>query len=380
MGARAGGSVLGSAIIGNGLPESQMQPSGENKRELFLRACRFEATERVPVWLMRQAGRYLPEYQAVRARHTFLEICKTPELAAEVSLQPYRVLGVDAIIVFSDILIVAEAMGLPLDVPDSGPVLGNPVRDLAAVRCLRDFDPERETRFVGDAIRAICRQAGPDVPVIGFAAAPWTLACYMIEGRTRGDVSRAKLMLRQEPDTVRELLERIAGATVGYLKSQIAAGAAAVQLFDTWAAELTSEEYEAFELPATRRIFEGVGTDTVPKIIFAKGSAWHLENLARTGADVVSVDWNTDLADGRRKLGRRVALQGNVDPSILLGDEAGVRRAVREAIEKTGGAGHILNLGHGILPTTPVANAKAFVEAGQTALVAARAEAGTERF
>jgi uroporphyrinogen decarboxylase len=333
-----------------------MEPNGENKRELFLRACRFEATERVPVWLMRQAGRYLPEYQAVRARHTFLEICKTPELAAEVSLQPYRVLGVDAIIVFSDILIVAEAMGLPLDVPDSGPVLQNPVRDLAAVRRLRDFDPERETRFVGDAIRAIGREAGPDVPVIGFAAAPWTLACYMIEGRTRGDVSRAKQILRDDPETVRELLARIAAATVGYLKSQIAAGAAVVQLF-----------------PATQRIFEALGADTVPKIIFAKGSARHLENLARTGADVVSVDWNTDLADARRKMGRRVALQGNVDPSILLGDEAGVRRAVREAIEKTGGAGHILNLGHGILPTTPVANAKAFVEAGQTALVGSRA-------
>jgi uroporphyrinogen decarboxylase len=270
-------------------------------------------------------------------------------------------------------LIVAEAMGLPLDVLDSGPVLQNPARDLAAVRRLRDFDPECDTRFVGDAIRAICREAGPDVPVIGFAAAPWTLACYMIEGRTRGDVSRAKQMLRDEPETVRELLARIATTTVGYLKSQIAAGAAVVQLFDTWAAELSAEEYEAFELPATQRIFEALGAESVPKIIFARGSARHLEDLAQTGADVVSVDWHTDLAEARRRLGRRVALQGNVDPSILLGDEAGVRRAVREAIEKTGGAGHILNLGHGILPTTPVANAKAFVEAGQTALAGSRA-------
>ncbi|MGD0955729.1 MAG: uroporphyrinogen decarboxylase [Candidatus Acidiferrales bacterium] len=344
----------------------------ENRRRLFLGACRFEPVERVPVWLMRQAGRYLPEYQAVRARHSFLEICKTPELAAEVSLQPYRVLGVDAIIVFSDILIVAEAMGLPLDVPDSGPELGNPVRDAATVRQLRDFDPERETRFVGDAIRAICKAAGPDVPVIGFAAAPWTLACYMIEGRTRGDVSHAKRMLREEPQTVRELLERIARATVGYLKSQIAAGAAAVQLFDTWAGELASDEYEEFEMPATTAIYDALGEGDVPRILFAKGSATHLENMARTGADVLSVDWKTDLAEARRRLGRRVALQGNVDPSILLGDEEGVRRAAREAIEKTGGVGHILNLGHGILPTTPVANARAFVEAGQTAMVAAR--------
>jgi uroporphyrinogen decarboxylase len=344
----------------------------ENRRELFLGACRFEPVERVPVWLMRQAGRYLPEYQAVRARHSFLEICKTPELAAEVSLQPYRVLGVDAIIVFSDILIVAEAMGLPLDVPDSGPVLGNPVRDAAAVRRLQDFDPERETRFVGDAIRLICREAGPDVPVIGFAAAPWALACYMIEGQTRGDISRGKQMLREEPRTVRELLERIARATVGYLRAQIAAGAAAVQLFDTWAGELSSDEYEEFELPATKMIFDALGESGVPKILFAKGSATHLENMAGTGADVLSVDWMTDLADARRRLGRRVALQGNVEPSILLGDEQGVRRAAREAIEKTGGVGHILNLGHGILPATPVANARAFVEAGQAAMVAAR--------
>jgi uroporphyrinogen decarboxylase len=349
-----------------------MTQKAENQKQLFLRACRSEPTERVPVWIMRQAGRYLPEYQAVRADHTFLEICKTPELAAEVSVQPYRVLGVDAIIVFSDILIVAEAMGMPLDVPDSGPVLSNPVRDAAAVRRLRDFDPERETRFVGDAIRAICKQAGPTVPVIGFAAAPWTLACYMIEGQTRGDISRAKQMLREEPEVVRELLERIGRATAGYLKSQIAAGAAVVQLFDTWAGELTPEEYNAFELPATQMVLQALSAETVPKILFAKGSARHLESMAKSGADVLSVDWNTDLAEARRKLGRRVPLQGNVDPSILLGPEEGIRRAVREAIEKTGGAGHILNLGHGILPTTPVESARAFVQAGKAAMVAAR--------
>src|SRR5271155_5047709 len=246
-----------------------MVQKAENTKELLLRACRFQPTERVPVWIMRQAGRYLPEYQAVRAEHTFLEICKTPELAAEVSIQPHRVLGVDAIIVFSDILIVAEAMGLPLDVPDSGPVLSNPVRDADAVRRLREFDPERETRFVGDAIRAIYKEAGPNVPVIGFAAAPWTLACYMIEGQTRGDISRAKRMLHEEPQMVRELLERIARATVGYLRAQIAAGAAAVQLFDTWAGELASDEYEEFEMPATKTIFDALGKSGVPRILFA---------------------------------------------------------------------------------------------------------------
>lgn len=346
----------------------------ETRRNLFLRACRFEPVERVPVWIMRQAGRYLPEYQAVRAHHSFLEICKTPELAAEVSLQPFRVLDVDAIIVFSDILIVAEAMGLPLDVPDSGPVLSNPVRDAAAVQRLREFDPEQETKFVGDAIRSICKQAGPNVPVIGFAAAPWTLACYMIEGRTRGNVSRAKQMLIEQPKVMRELLDRIARATVGYLKSQIAAGAAVVQLFDTWAAEMSEAEYDEFELPVTQTILETLG-DAAPRILFAKGSSRHLESLAQSGADVLSVDWNTDLSEARRILGSRVALQGNVDPNILLGSEAAVRVAARDAVEKTGGVGHILNLGHGILPTTPVANARAFVEAGHAAL-ASRAEIG----
>jgi uroporphyrinogen decarboxylase len=345
-----------------------------NKKQLFLNACRFQPVERVPVWIMRQAGRYLPEYQAVRAKHSFLEICKTPELAAEVSLQPFRVLGVDAVIVFSDILIVAEAMGMGLDVPDTGPVLSNPVRDAASVRRLRDFDPERETRFVGDAIRGICKEAGLDVPVIGFAAAPWTLACYMIEGRTRGDISRALRMLREEPDVVRELLERIARATAAYLESQIAAGATAVQLFDTWAGELSAAEYDSFELPVTQMIFEALGQEDVPKILFAKSSERHLASLAKSGANVLSVDSQTDLAEAHRALGRRVALQGNVEPSILLGDEAGIRRAVREAIEKTGGGGHILNLGHGILPATPVENARAFVEEGQKILRPARVQ------
>jgi uroporphyrinogen decarboxylase len=349
-----------------------MAQNTENQKDLFLRACRFEPTERVPVWIMRQAGRYLPEYQAVRKLHSFLEICKTPGLAAEVSIQPYRVIGVDAIIVFSDILIVAEAMGQPLDVPDSGPILSNPVRDAGAVRRLRDFDPERETRFVGDAIRAICKVVGPTVPVIGFAAAPWTLACFMIEGRTRGDITRAKAMLREEPAVVRDLLERIAGATAGYLKAQIAAGASVVQLFDTWAGELTTEEYNAFELPATQMVLQALNQETAPKILFAKGSARHLESMANSGADVLSVDWNTDLAEARRKLGRRVALQGNVDPNILLGPVEEIRRSAHEAIEKTGGVGHILNLGHGILPTTPVESARALVQAGKEAMVAAR--------
>jgi uroporphyrinogen decarboxylase len=352
------------------------------KKELFLRACRFEPVERVPVWIMRQAGRYLPEYQAVRAQHSFLEICKTPELAAEVSMQPFRVLDVDAIIVFSDILIVAEAMGQPLDVPDSGPVLSNPVRSAEAVRNLRDFDPARETKFVGDAIRAIRAEAGPDVPVVGFAAAPWTLACYMIEGRTRGDVSLAKEMLRTEPALIHALLKRIAQATAAYLQMQITAGAAVIQLFDTWAGELTQQQYEEFELPATQMVLQSItktsGIESIPKILFAKCSGHFLESLPKSGADVISVDWLTDLAHARHLFGRRVALQGNVDPHILLGNESDIQQAARDAVQKTGGLGHILNLGHGILPRTPVANAKAFVEAGQAAPIMAPAQIGSQ--
>jgi uroporphyrinogen decarboxylase len=352
-----------------------MRTDGENRKELFLKACRREPVDRVPVWIMRQAGRYLPDYQAVRAKHSFLKICKTPELAAEVSLQPFRILGVDAIIVFSDILVVAEAMGMPLDVPDSGPVLLESIRDKASVRRLREFDPERETRFVGDAVRSICKAVGPNVPVIGFAAAPWTLACYMIEGETRGDVSTAKGMLAEQPEVVRELMGRVARVTSSYLGAQIAAGASAIQLFDTWAGELSSRGFEEFELPAIRSIFDSLAEADTPRILFAKGSAPILELMAKTGADVLSVDWSTDLADARRRLGP-IALQGNVDPSILLGSVDHIRRAAVECVEKTGGTAHVLNLGHGILPNTPVENAKAFVNAGQSAPLPARAVSG----
>jgi uroporphyrinogen decarboxylase len=373
-------AFIPSAIMAQ-KPMHQTTRASLTKKELFLRACRFEPVERIPVWIMRQAGRYLPEYQAVRTQHSFLEICKTPELAAEVSMQPFRVLDVDAIIIFSDILIVAEAMGMPLDVPDSGPVLSNPVRSAEAVGNLRDFDPEHDTKFIADAIRAVRAEAGPDVPVIGFAAAPWTLACYMIEGRTRGDISLAKEMLRTEPALVRALLKRIAQATAAYLQMQIAAGAAVIQLFDTWAGELTQQQYEEFELPATQMVLQSLattsGNESVPKILFAKCSGHFLESLPKSGADVISVDWLTDLAHARRQFGRRVALQGNVDPHILLGSESDIQQAARDAVQKTGGLGHILNLGHGILPRTPVASAKAFVEAGQTAPIMAPAQIGS---
>jgi uroporphyrinogen decarboxylase len=320
---------------------------------------------------MRQAGRYLPEYQAVRKHHSFLEICKTPTLAAEVSIQPLRAIDVDAAIVFSDILIVAEAMGMHLEVPDSGPILDNPIRDQAGLDRLRNFDPESDTRFVGAAISEIAREVGPTVPVIGFAAAPWTLACYMIEGQTRGNIGTALEMARTQPRLVHDLLDKIARATAAYLQSQIAAGAAVVQLFDTWAGELNREEYDALELPAIQLLLSALNAAPTPVIYFARGASHLIESAGRTGADVISVDWRTDMASARRVLGPKLALQGNVDPATLLISPEAAAQAARQAVQATGGAGHILNLGHGILPTTPVENARAFVASGKAAPVSA---------
>ncbi len=355
-----------------------MTPSPEsvNQKELFLRACRCEPIERVPVWIMRQAGRYLPEYRAVKAKHNFMEVCTTPELAIEVSLQPYRILGVDAVIVFSDILIPAGAMGLPFELSDKGPVIESPLRTAAQIRELSSFDPETETRFLMDAIRGLVRELGPDVPVLGFAGAPWTLACYMIEGRhTKDGFPAAKTMLYSDPGLLRNLLERIARATARYLRAQIAAGASAVQLFDTWAGELTLEQYREFALPATQLLIEEIGVGDTPVILYSKASNHLLPAAAESGATVLSVDWRVGLATVRELVGPRIALQGNVDPCLLLGPEEGVRRAARAAVESSGGVGHILNLGHGILQQTPVENARAFVEAGKAAPVAARVRA-----
>jgi uroporphyrinogen decarboxylase len=349
--------------------------NAETKKNLFLKACRGEAVDRVPVWMMRQAGRYLPEYRAVREKHPFLKVCKTPELAVEVSLQPYRILGVDVVIIFSDILIPAEAMGMALELTDAGPVLPNPIRSAADLQNLRDFDPERATAFLMQAISTLCREVGAGVPVVGFAAAPWTLACYMVDGQTKSGFAATKQLMYANPGVLRDLLDKIARNTTRYLRAQIAAGASAVQLFDTWAGELNQRDYEAFALPATQRIIEGLGDEEVPVILYTKGTAHLLSSVARAGADVLSLDWRVDLGEVRSRLGSRIALQGNVDPCLLLGPPEGIREAVQDVIGKTGGLGHILNLGHGILPPTPVENARAFIQAGQSCALPARAPA-----
>jgi len=335
-----------------------------NRKELFLRACRGEALPRVPVWMMRQAGRYLPEYRELRAKHPFLEVCKTPDLAVEVSLQPFRRLAVDAIIVFSDILIPAEAMGVPLELGDAGPHFLEPVRSAEAVRKLRLFDPEADTGFLMEAIRQLVRTAGPDVPVLGFAGAPWTMACYMVEGRSKEGFATAKSFLHTEPAVFRALLHRIAQATIGYLKAQIAAGAAAVQLFDTWCGELALPDYREFALPAVQEIIAGL-RGTVPVIYYTKASHHLQAAVAESGADVLSLDWRMDLGEQRAKLGPRTALQGNLDPAVLFGSHENIVSTTRAILSQLGGKGHILNLGHGILPTTPIEAAQTFIRTGQ---------------
>ncbi|HVS90262.1 MAG TPA: uroporphyrinogen decarboxylase [Candidatus Acidoferrum sp.] len=345
-----------------------VQAAQLTRKELFLRACRGESVPRVPVWMMRQAGRYLPEYREIRAKHAFLEVCKTPELAVEVSLQPFRRLGVDVIIVFSDILIPAEAMGLKLELGDTGPNLPQPVRTKADVEKLRLFDPETETGFLPEAIRRIVREVGRDVPVLGFAAAPWTLACYMVEGRTKEGFAAVKSFLYHEPKIFRDLLLRIAQATIPYLEAQIAAGAAAVQLFDTWCGELNLRDYEEFALPATQEIISGLGGNA-PVIYYTKASSHLLSAVARSGANVLSVDWRVNLRELRDELGPRIALQGNVDPAVLFGPQEKIRSVTQEAIFALRGEGHILNLGHGILQNTPVENAKLFIETAQEAVL-----------
>jgi uroporphyrinogen decarboxylase len=334
------------------------------RKELFLRACRCEPVPRLPVWMMRQAGRYLPEYREIRAKHSFLTVCKTPDLAVQVSVQPFRRLGVDAIIIFSDILIPAEAMGLPLELEDAGPNLPKPVRTQADVKALRMFDPEVETGFLMEALRRTVQQVGPDVPVLGFAASPWTLACYMVEGKTKEGFATVKNFRYREPQVFRELLHRIAQATIPYLKSQIQAGASAVQLFDTWCGELDLNEYTEFVLPAVQEVISGLGT-TVPVIYYTKASHHLLPSIVKAGASVLSVDWRVPLSTVRKLVGPRVALQGNLDPAILFGPQEKIREATVDIVGQLGGHGHILNLGHGILQHTPVENAQLFIHIGQ---------------
>jgi uroporphyrinogen decarboxylase len=334
--------------------------------DLLLRACRREPVERPPVWMMRQAGRYLPEYRAVRARTDFLTMVHTPELAVEVTLQPVDRLGVDAAIIFSDILVIPQAMGMTLTVEEgTGPVFHDPLRSARDLDRLHPVSPPEDLRYVLDAIRLARAQLAGRVPLIGFAGAPWTLLSYMVEGSGTRTFAKAKRFLAEQPRVAHALLERLAGTVGRFLEAQVTAGAQVVQLFDSWAAALGPRDFREFALPYMAEAVRLAKQAGVPVIAFAPGAGWALEEIADvTGADVVGVDWQTDAAEARRRMApREVALQGNLDPTWLFADPGLIRDRTHAMLDAFGGVGHIANLGHGILPDVPVPHAEAFVAA-----------------
>jgi uroporphyrinogen decarboxylase len=335
---------------------------------LFLRACRREAVERTPTWIMRQAGRYLPEYRKVREQYDFLTTCRTPELACELTIQPIRRLGVDAAILFSDILVPLPGMGLDVAfVP--GPRLDHPLRSRAAVEAVRVPEPRESMPYVLDAIRAVKSELPRGVPLIGFAGAPFTMATYMVEGGGSKSFAAIKGMLWNDPDSAHLLLDRCAETVGRYLAAQIEAGADAVMLFDTWAGILSPFDHATFAVGYARRAFErvadlaGGGAARAPRIYYAGDVAGSLENCREAGADVVGVDWRIDLGEARRRLGPDLAVQGNLDPTILLGPPALIRERAAAVLRAGGRTGHVFNLGHGILPGVDPDHARVLVDA-----------------
>lgn len=338
--------------------------------DTFLRALRRESTEHTPVWLMRQAGRYLPEYNATRARAgSFLNLCKNPELACEVTLQPLKRYPLDAAILFSDILTVPDAMGLGLYFADGeGPRFERPVRDEAAVSQLAVPDPNDSLRYVMDAVRTIRGALGGSVPLIGFSGSPFTLACYMIEGGGSDDFARVKQLMYTDPKLMHQLLDTNARAISIYLDAQIAAGAQAVMLFDTWGGTLSAERYREFSLRYLQQIVGSIRREAegrqVPVIVFTKGGAVWLESIAAIGADAVGVDWTIDIGEARRRVGDTVAIQGNLDPLVMLTNRETIEDEVEKILASYGsGPGHVFNLGHGITRFTPPENVGFLVDA-----------------
>ena len=340
------------------------------RNDTVLRALRRQSTPYTPVWLMRQAGRYLPEYNRTRSRAgSFMALAQSPDLATEVTLQPLERFPLDAAILFSDILTVPDAMGLGLHfVEGEGPRFQRAVRDEAAIAALGVPDPEDSLRYVTDAVRQIRRELDGRLPLIGFSGSPFTLACYMIEGGSSEDFRTVKSMLYARPELLHRLLDVNARAVIAYLNAQIAAGAQAVMLFDTWGGSLPATAYRRFSLDYMTRILAALqpGPDggRVPSIVFTKGGGVWLEEMAGCGADALGLDWTMDIGRARAIAGARVALQGNLDPQVLLTDPATVAREAGQILDSYGaGNGHIFNLGHGILPTTPPDNVAALVEA-----------------
>lgn len=332
--------------------------------DAFLKACWGKAVRPVPIWLMRQAGRYLPAYQEVRGKTDFLTLCKTPELAAEVTIQPVDILGVDAAILFSDILIPVEAMGTRLSfVEGTGPVLDPPVRSEADLAGLHPIDPDSDVPFVMETIRILRRELEGRVPLIGFSGAPFTLATYLIEGGTSKTFINTKRMLFEAPELFARLMGLLAEVTASYLKSQVRAGAQAVQLFDTWAGVLTRRDYALHVRPHVKWIMDELAHLGVPRIYFVFNGGHLLEEARGSGAEVLGLDWRTDISRAVSLLGTDVVFQGNLDPACLFMAERELRARVDDILEQGRGAkAHVFNLGHGIMPEAPADKAKLLVD------------------
>jgi uroporphyrinogen decarboxylase len=321
----------------------------------FLKACRREPVDATPVWFMRQAGRYMSEYRALREKHSLLELCRTPDLATEVTLQPVRRIEVDAAILFSDLLLPLEPMGLPFDfIKGEGPQIERPIESSDDIERLRTFDPREKLRHVLDAIRLVQRELAGRVPLIGFAGAPFTLASYAIEGGHSSNFARTKSLMYGHPDAWHRLCEKFATVVSEYLIAQIDAGVDAVQVFDSWVGALGPADYREFAMPHTKRIFDTIGR-RVPTIHFGVGTATILESIRDAGGDVVGVDWRSPLDEAWERIGYHRAVQGNLDPTLLLGPTTRLLDAAEDVVRRAGNRpGHIFNLGHGILPSTPL--------------------------
>ncbi|MDR3611154.1 MAG: uroporphyrinogen decarboxylase [Ignavibacteriaceae bacterium] len=333
------------------------------QNDLFLRACRMEETNRTPVWIMRQAGRYLPQYRAIREKYDFLTMCKTPELAAQVTIQPIDLIEVDAAIIFSDILVIPEAMGMHFEMHEGkGPMFHNPIRTREDVKQLKRIDPMKDLVFVMDAISLSKKELNGRVPLIGFSGSPWTLLTYIVEGSGSKNFATVKRMVYDNPALAHEILNKLTEAVADYLSAQIESGVNAIQIFDTWGGILSPGDFEEFSLQYITKIISLIKKKNEPIILFAKGVNYNPLKLASIGADVIGLDWTIEIGKVRNILEGKTALQGNMDPTILYANKERIKKEVIKILKSYGnGGGHIFNLGHGILPDVDPDNAKAMV-------------------